>query len=180
MEKIFPIAMAQSAFLPGLATQHTEVLDAPRHSVLVRVTMSPRYANAGKTYRCYSSCVFSPDIRPEIRQERDASVRGNTAALGGIFVARQRPGIAKRDRTRGDPVTEQSSGFGSGILARRGRSAGGHRRSDSRVDYFWCLFSTRHFVARGRAPAYRIRAGGYKLGHRRRKRRREDFGRSSE
>jgi transcriptional regulator with GAF, ATPase, and Fis domain len=38
-------------------------------------------------------------------------------------VARQRPGIAKRDRTRGDPVTEQSSGFGSGILARRGRSA---------------------------------------------------------
>jgi hypothetical protein len=36
-----------------------------------------------------------------------------------------------------------------------------------------------HFVARGRAPAYRIRAGGYKLGHRRR-RRREDFGRSSE
>jgi RNA polymerase sigma-70 factor (ECF subfamily) len=73
-------------------------------------------------------CVFSPDIRPEIRQERDASVRGNTAALGGIFVARQRPGITKRDRTRGDPVTEQSSGFGSGILARRGRSAGGHRR----------------------------------------------------
>ncbi len=41
-----------SAFLPRLATQHTEVLDAPRHSVLVRVTMSPRYANAGKTYRC--------------------------------------------------------------------------------------------------------------------------------
>jgi thiosulfate reductase cytochrome b subunit len=38
MEKIFPIAMGQSAFLPGLATQRTEVLDAARQSALVRVT----------------------------------------------------------------------------------------------------------------------------------------------
>jgi len=38
MEKIFPIAMGQSAFLPGLATQHTEVLDAPRQSPLVHIT----------------------------------------------------------------------------------------------------------------------------------------------
>ena len=40
--------MAQSAFLPGLATQHTEVLDAPRHSVLVRVTMSPVTRTQGR------------------------------------------------------------------------------------------------------------------------------------
>jgi hypothetical protein len=157
MEKIFPIAMAQSAFLPGLATQHTEVLDAPRHSVLVRVTMSPRYANAGKTYRCYSSCVFSPDIRPEIRQERDASVRGNTAALGGIFVARQRPGIAKRDRTRGDPVTEQSSG-----LDREFSLAGDEARAATVAESLESIISGASslpgiFVARGRAPAYRIR-----------------------
>jgi thiosulfate reductase cytochrome b subunit len=32
------IAMAQSAYLPGLAIQDATVLDAPRHSVLVRIT----------------------------------------------------------------------------------------------------------------------------------------------
>jgi thiosulfate reductase cytochrome b subunit len=30
--------MAQSAYLPGLAIQNSEVLDAPRHSALVRIT----------------------------------------------------------------------------------------------------------------------------------------------
>ena len=30
--------MAESAYLPGLAIQNSEVLDSPRHSALVRVT----------------------------------------------------------------------------------------------------------------------------------------------
>lgn len=36
--KFSAIAMAESAYLPGLAIQNSDVLDSPRHSALVRVT----------------------------------------------------------------------------------------------------------------------------------------------
>jgi transcriptional regulator with AAA-type ATPase domain len=93
MEKIFPIAMARSAFLPGLATQ-----------------------THGSSGRSAALCARLCNHVPSLRERREdipllvaflvqtfaqklgksvTQVFEGTAALGGIFVARQRPGNCK-------------------------------------------------------------------------------------